>query len=111
MPDGNVEKKKRVSPVKRALFWSAIAFVVGFSAYHSQTGTRMAEEALIFTKVAVGTTYAVITFVVVLLWRLLLRRIEPRSQRAYVFLSFSGPAIVGLLFVLLIVLATYVTKI
>jgi hypothetical protein len=55
MPDGNVEKKKRASPVKRALFWSAIAFVIGFSAYHSQPGARMVEEVLLLTKVVVGT--------------------------------------------------------
>jgi len=109
MPDGNVEKKKSVSPVKRALFWSAIVFVIGFSAYHSQSGAQMVGEILLLTKVVVGTTFAVITFIAVLLWRLLLRRIEPRSQRAYVFLSFGGPVIVGLLFFLLVAFAVYVT--
>lgn len=109
MPEENVEKRKSVSPGKRALFWSAIAFVIGFSAYHSQPGAQMVREVLLLTKVVVGTTFAVITFVSVFLWRLLLRRIEPRSQRAYVFLSFGGPAIVGLLFFLLVAIAVYVT--
>lgn len=109
MSDGIVEKKKVLSPLKRSLFWAAIAFVIGFSAYHSSPGTRMAEEVVIFTKVIVGATYAVITFVVVLFWRLFLRRIEPKSQRAYVFLSFGGPVILGLLFFLLVALAVYMT--
>lgn len=102
MPDVNVTKKKEVSPFKRALFWTAIAFVIGFNAYRSPPGIQTVASVLIFTKTIVGATYAVPTFIVVLIWRLFLTRIEPRSHRAYVFLSFAGPAIVGLLFLLLI---------
>jgi membrane protein DedA with SNARE-associated domain len=68
------QKIKTSGPARTALFWAAIAFVIGYSGagvnYYNNT----------FAKVVVATTYAVIAFLLVLVWRVLRQRFGSRNK-------------------------------